>query len=194
MNGFYENTHAQNNVGFHTTSNKGFNEFNLGILIEAKQEGKYPSLLIGASTDAVENIYLSKTQNKLQYFRDYSFFLTNFYTIDPLVFLLQTNYRLSLEKSLENQRIKSGDIFIFAPTIYFAINPFVSINFGFKYQYNAHDKVNNEVVAYNASSFAYTFGIGYEINYHLLLFADIESLNTNQYTSNTFSLNISYRI
>ncbi len=97
LNLFTSDTHTSDG-SFSTTSEKGFNNLNLGLTYQVKKEDKRPSLLIGGSVDAIERVAFSDNHKENQNFRSYSFFATSYYTVDPIVFLLQANYRLNLKK------------------------------------------------------------------------------------------------
>lgn len=193
--GFWQQSHIQSANGtFSTQSNGDFSTMNLGFLIEAKKEGKVPALFIGGNADIIEQVYFSRTQKSLQYGKGYSLFALSFYTIDPIVFLLQAQYRFNLPKSFEDRNIHNGDVFVLSPMIYFAINPYVSLNAGVKYQYQSKDKLNSSTISYAASSVGYVFGVAYEIKSRFIVFTDVETFNTLSYSSNTINLSFSYRI
>lgn len=194
VNGFWQKSHTENNGVFSTQSDGDFNSASIGFLIEAKREGKAPAILIGGNGDIVEQTYFSRTQKSLQYGKGYSLFALGFYTVDPIVFFLQAQYRFNLPKSFQDITVHSGDVFVLSPMIYFAINPYVSLNAGVKYQYHSKDKLNNATVSYVASSVGYVFGMAYEIKSKLILFADVEKFDTHTYSSNAISISLSYRI
>lgn len=78
--------------------------------------------------------------------------------------------------------------------VYFAVNPYVSLNVGVEYKYKSRDSIDDTLLAPLGSSLGYTFGIGYEIKPKLIFFANTEIFPTSQYTNNSFSLILSYRI
>lgn len=194
LSAFWQYNHTDINGNFNAQSYGNFNTWNLGLLVEAKKEGKLPSLLLGGNMDIMSMAIFNDTSSALQYFRGYSFFVTSFYTVDPIVFLVQMGLRINLENRHGNVTINNGEIFFFNPMVYFAINPYVSLNFGIKYQYKTQDSVNGVVVAKEGSSIAYNFGVAYEIQQNLIIFASVERLETNQYTSNTINLMLSCKI
>ncbi|WP_034559780.1 hypothetical protein [Helicobacter muridarum] len=194
LNAFYQRSRRNISDSFSNESSGNFGAWNLGFLVEAKKEGKAPALLVGASTDIMNVATFNDSSNSLQYFKGYSIFLTSFYTVDPIVFLIQANIRINLQNSFKTLSINNGEIFSLNPTIYFAVNPYISLNFGIKYQYNTQDFVNGRVVAALGSSFGYNFGIAYEIKQNLILFTSAERLDTSSYISNSVNISFSYRI
>ena len=195
LNAFWQKSYVDDNTGnFNSSSNGDFGSMSIGFLAEAKREGKAPALLIGGSAEVLDNTYFSPTQKALQYGKSYSLFATSFYTIDPIVFLLQAGFGLNLPKYHKDSKIQNGETFTLSTIVYFAVNPYVSLNFGVRYQYQSKDKHNNETISYTASSLGYTFGIAYEIKSKLILFVDVDKLETHNFSSNAFNISLSYRI
>lgn len=194
INAYYQHSLTDVNASFIERNSSNFNTWNLGVLVQAKNEGKYPAILLSGIVDLMSMATFSDDVSRLQYFKGYSFFVTSYYTIDPLVFLLQAGFRLNLKSVNGSLNVDSGEIFTFGPAIYFAVNPYVSLNVGVKYQYKTRDIVNDKVVAMQGSSVAYSLGVAYEIRQHLILFGDAEYLQTSDYESNSLSLTLSYRI
>jgi len=192
LNMFTSDTHISNS-SFSTKSEKGFNNLNLGLTYQVKKEDDSPSFLIGGSVDVIERVTFSDKHKENQNFKSYSFFATSYYTVDPIVFLLKANYRLNLKKEYSDKSIESGNIFVLSPNIYFAVNPYTSINWGIKYQFKRKDKVDGSVVANSGSSVGYTFGVSYEINSKMTFNFDTEKLDTNDYSSNNINLALAYK-
>lgn len=192
LNMFTSDTHVSDS-SFSTKSDKGFNNLNLGLTYQVKKEDDSPSFLIGGSVDVIERITFSDDHKENQNFKSYSFFATSYYTVDPIVFLLKANYRLNLKKEYSNMSIESGNIFVLSPNIYFAVNPYTSINWGIKYQFKSKDKIDGSVVANSGSSVGYTFGVSYEISSKMTFNFDTEKLDTNDYDSNTIKLALAYK-
>ena len=194
LNAFYQHNTTNINANFIEKHSGNFNTWNLGILAQVKKEDKYPSLLVGGSIDIMNMASFSNAESKLQYFKGYSLLAMSYYTIDPLVFLLQAGFRVNLYSTNERLSINNGEIFTLTPMIYFAVNPYVSLNFGITYQYKTKDFVDNNIVSIQGSSIAYNFGVAYEIKQNLIFFSSVEHLQTNDYTSNAINLTLSYRI
>ncbi len=194
LNAFYQHNTTNIHANFIEKHSGNFNTWNLGILAQVKKEDKYPSLLIGGSIDIMNMASFSNAESRLQYFKGYSLLAMSYYTIDPLVFLLQAGFRVNLYSANERLSINNGEIFTLTPMIYFAVNPYVSLNFGITYQYKTKDFVDNKIVSMQGSSVAYNFGVAYEIKQNLIFFSSVEHLQTNDYTSNAINLTLSYRI
>ncbi len=174
-------------------SNFAFNTWNLGALVMVKNETKTPSLFIGSSVDILQNSSLNN-KDSLQYFKRFSILATSFYSVDPIVFLLQAGFQLNLANKVDSTWIDSGEIFTLNPMIYFAVNPYISLNFGLRYSYKTRDYVNGRAVVASTSSISYLFGLAYEVKPKLIFFADVERLNSIDYDSNTINFSLLYRI
>jgi len=192
LNMFTSDTHISDS-SFSTQSEKGFNNLNLGVTYQVKKEDDSPSFLVGGSVDLLERVTFSNDHKENQSFKSYSFFATSYYTVDPIVFLLKANYRLNFKKEYSDKSIESGNIFVLSPNIYFAVNPYTSINWGIKYQFKSKDKIDGSVVANSGSSVGYTFGVSYEINSKTTFNFNTEKLDTNDYSSNNINLSLAYK-
>lgn len=192
LNMFTSDTHVSNS-SFSSTSDKGFNNLNLGMTYEIKKEDDSPSILVGGSVDLLERVTFSDDHKEDQNLKSYSFFATSYYTVDPVVFLLKANYRLNLKKEYQDKSIESGNIFVLSPNIYFAINPYTSLNWGIKYQFKGKDRVDGNIAANSGSSVGYIFGVSYEINSKVTFNFDTEKLDTNEYESSNINLALSYK-
>jgi hypothetical protein len=192
LNLFTSDIHISNNT-FSTKSEKGFNSLNFGFTYQVKKEDEKPSLLVGASADLIERVRFSNNTKKNKNLKSYSIFATSYYTVDPVVFLLKTAYRVNLKKSYKDKSIDSGEIFTLSPNIYFAVNPYTSLNWGIRYQYNGKDRVNNQVVSNSGSSVSYLFGASYEISTKYNLNVDYEKKDNSNYASDNITLTLSYK-
>jgi hypothetical protein len=192
LNLFTSDTHISDSE-FSSKSEKGFNNLNLGLTYQVKKEDDKPSLLIGGSVDLIERVTFSGEHKEDLNFKSYSFFATSYYTVDPIVFLLKAGYRLNLEKKYKDENINSGDIFTLSPNIYFAVNPYTSINWGIRYQFKGKDRIDKNVVSNSGSSVSYLFGVSYEINSKYTFNLDTEKKDTNDYSSNNINLALSYK-
>lgn len=152
INAYWQNSLSTNttNNAYVSTSQGDFNSWNLGVLVVAKKEGKAPALLVGGSVDIIDKSTFApaplnpsdSSKSALQYGRGYSFFATTYYTADPVVFLLQASFGLNLDKRFAGRSINGGEVFSLSPSIYFAVNPYVSLNAGVSYQYRSADSIN----------------------------------------------------
>lgn len=191
---FYQHSNLSDS-GFSGEDDYDFNNFNAGLIYQVKSEGRYPSLLIGATPIVIEKSIPTKSEkNRLDYFKNYSFFATSYYTVDPVVFVLQGGFRLNLERKLDEHTIAIGNTLNLSPMVYLALNPYTSLNFGINYQYKFKDRIDGAVVSHQGSSISYLFGASYEVNPSLILSVDISNLSTNLYSSNSINLLFSYKI
>lgn len=196
INAFWQHSVAKNDIsGTYASNSTGdFGSWNIGVLVEAKREGKAPALMLGASMDIIERAYYQNGAKNLQYAKNYNFFATSYYTIDPIVLALQASFSLGLKKSHLSQSIDSGDRISLRPMVYFAVNPYISLNAGISYQYQTKDNVNGRYLAPLGSSLGLNLGLAYEIMANLILFADAEFRENAQYKTNSISLMLSYKI
>lgn len=94
---------------------------------------------------------------------------------------------------LDNINHNLGDTFRISPIIYFAINPYVSINWGFVYQYTLASKIKDTVVSSIEGNVGYSAGVSYEMIPGLVLGIDVESMSTGFYDNNVVNFTMSYR-
>ncbi|MDO7253339.1 hypothetical protein [Helicobacter cappadocius] len=193
---FYQHSNLSDSA-FSGEDDYDFNNFNMGLLYQVKSEGKYPSLLIGTTPIVISKSILAAPENpkyKLDYFKNYAFFATSYYTVDPVVFVLQGGFRLNLHRKIDDHTLDIGNLLNLSPMVYLALNPYTSINFGINYQYKFKDRLDGIVIAHQGSSISYLFGASYEVNPSLIVSVDINNLSTNLYTSNSVNVLLSYKI
>lgn len=182
-----------NNVGrFETDSTQEFNAVTLGVTYKIRAENKYPAVLIGASTKVLERSHIGP-HTKNDSLKSYSFFATTYYSVDPVVLLLRAGYGLNLEQSIAGDKMDRADIITLSPAIYFAVNPYVSLNWGVNYQYKGEDKFNDIVVSGSESSVGFNFGASYEISAGTILNMDTSYTKTVSYSSSNIAFTLSYR-
>lgn len=138
-----------------TNSSNGFNNFTVGCIYQIKKEDETPLLLVGRTVDVFQQVTFANNQKSIQKLPGYTLFITSFYTVDPVVFFVKADYRINKKNSYGDQQIKKGNIFILSPKIYFAVNPFTSLNWGIKYCYSSSDRGNGEVVSSKGSAIGY---------------------------------------
>lgn len=166
---FYQHSNLSDS-GFSGEDDYDFNNFNAGLLYQVKSEGRYPSLIIGTTPIVIQKSIPTKSEkNRLDYFKNYSFFATSYYTVDPVVFVFQGGFRLNLERKLDEHTIAIGNTLNLSPMVYLALNPYTSLNFGINYQYKFKDRIDGAVVSHQGSSISYLFGASYEVNPSLIL-------------------------
>ncbi len=140
--------------------------------------------------DLIEKNNFINEKKSNDHFKSYSFYAASYYTIDPIVFLLKVDYRLNLKKQFNNRNVDLGDIFVLNPNIYFAVNPYTSLNWGIKYQYKTKDKIDGKVADNSSFFVGYSFGVSYELSSKSIINFDVEKLDTNDYDSNNITLSL----
>ena len=192
VNFYYSKNRYSLNDNFSNNSESDFNSFGIGLSYEIKSEDEYPSLLIGLSTQAIEKTKFYEFTNN-NYFRNTSLFATSFYTSDPIVFLLNLSYQLNFDKKINNQTLNNANVLNISPQIYFAVNPYTSLNLGVKYSYSSKDKINNINVSNSSSDIMFLFGVGYEINSKSIISVDTDFTNSSNYSQNSIAFTYSYK-
>lgn len=192
LNFYSSDTHFSNNENFSTQHDKGLNSLILGSTYQVKHEDETPSLLLGATIDAIDRTSFSNHDKNI-HFKGYTFFATSYYTVDPIVFLLQTTYRLNTKKEYEQESIESANQFSLAPQLYFAVNPYTSLNTGVRYSYQSKTKINGKDIGNSGSSLTYLLGTSYEINAKSILNIDVDYSNNMGISQNNLSLGLSYK-
>jgi len=181
---------------FGSKSDRGFNSWVLGFNYQLKREDDKPAILIGGMADILEKVKFSGkdglNRNKNLSFKSYKLSTTTYYTVDPLVYLLNISYYINREKSFENVSIDNSNQFILSPRLYFAINPYSSINFGLKYTYFGKNRLNGRVVSNSGSYITYLFGSSYEINSRLVLNLTAQHSKQINITKDSFTVGLSY--
>ncbi len=189
---FYTNIIHQSSIEHSLKTESGFGKLVAGLIYQIKEEDNSPSLLVGTNLDVLQSVIFANDIQKNQSFKGYSFFLTSFFTVDPIVFYLKTDIRINKEQLYKGKTIKNGNVFVISPKVYFAVNPFTSLNWGIRYRYKGKDFINGKEVSGSGSSIGYDFGVSYEINHKLTFNCDIEKLDTNEYISNNINLSFVY--
>lgn len=169
-----------------------FSGLSLGIGYEVLKENEYPSLILGVDTKLIDYSILDDAHKGLQYFKTYSIFLLSFYTVDPVIFFLQANYDINAKRNIGNLSFDAGQTFTLSPSIYFAVTPYVSLNWGIKYRLQTQNKLNGRVLSPLGSSLGYNFGLNYEIRDNLLIFLDAEFLQTSHLSNKSLNVSLSH--
>jgi len=165
-----------------------FNSAGVGFSYQVLEEDKYPALLVSISSQVANNTNFSNGY-KVNYFKHYKATLTSYYTVDPIVFFIQASYILNLKEKNKDQTIDLGERFSFSPQIYFAINPYTTINWGFSWYIQGKDKINGKYVSLIQTRTSFLFGASYEITNNLVFNLDYEY----QPLSNGYQSSISTR-
>ena len=178
---------------FGSKNDNDFNSWVLGFNYQLKREDSKPALLLGGMLTAIEHLKFSvdgTTERDSLAFKSYKLSTTTYYSVDPLVYLLNLSYYVNRKKSLDNIYIDNSDIFIISPQLYFAINPYSSINFGLKYSHFGKNRLNGKVVSNSGSDIGFIFGSSYEISNSLLF--NLTALHSKQLNISKDSISIGF--
>jgi hypothetical protein len=173
-------------------SSNFFNSTGIGISYNIHKESKYPGLLFSLLTNAYEKIGFDKDSEILN-FKTYSLFLTSYYTVDPIVIFAQFNYKSSVKGSIGDNDFEKEPILSFTPQVYFLINPFVSLNFGFRITHEGATKVDGKVATPETNYLSLILGFSYELVQHLIFSIDTEYKNTNIDTKSTIISRLTFK-
>ena len=177
---------------FEDDSTRGFNALNFGFTYQVKSEDDTPSLLLGLSTNALEDTTFERgilTSN----FKGYRVFATSFYTVDPVVFLLNASYGVNLEKEFKENSIENGNILTLSPQVYFAVNPYTSLNWGVKYTHYGESIIDGSQVSNSGSNVSFLMGVSYEFSAKTFFNVNAEYFTTNDVTQSNISTTFSYK-
>ena len=192
LNLYTSDTHLSNGAKFDTQHKKGFSSLLLGATYQVKHEGDTPSLLIGTNIDVIDRTNFSGIDKNVN-FKGYTFFATSYYTVDPVVFLINSSYRYNLEKKYNNHTIKNADQFSLSPQVFFAVNPYTSLSTGVKYNYRGSTQVDNTKVSNSGSSMTYLLGVSYEIDAKKTLSIDAGYSDSMGISQSNLSMGLSYK-
>ncbi len=169
-----------------------FNSAGFGISYNILKEGKFPGVLVSFLTNAYEKIGFAKDSEILN-FKTFSLFLTSYYTIDPIVLFGQLNYKSSVNGSIGDNDFEKEPTLSFTPQIYFLVNPFSTINFGFRITHEGSTKVDNKVASPETNYFSFILGFSYELVKYLIFSIDTEYRNTNIDTKSTIISRLTFK-
>jgi len=193
INGYNSNARYTLPSKLTNKNDTNINAFSIGGTYQIKPEGKTPSLLLGASTQIIEKTKVNDTiyTSKLKSFR---VFATSFYSVDPVVFLVSASYSFHDTKTLGKVKRDDANIFTLSPQVYFAVNPYTSLNWGVKYNYFGKTKIDTAYVSNNGSNLSFVTGVSYEFSSKIFVSMNAEYLNTNSQSQNRFSITLSYTL
>lgn len=138
-------------------------------------------------------VFNDENKKNNQKFKSYSFFAMSYYTVDPLVFSLEANYGLNLKKEYDGNSLDNAEVFTVVPQVYFAINPFTNLNWGIKYQFDGRNRVDDKIVSNGSSSVGFLFGGSYEFSSKNIFNLNYEKNDTNEYSMNNITANLSHK-
>jgi len=191
LNLYTSDTHFSTVGQFDTQHKKGFNSLLLGASYQIKPEGNTPAVVIGTNIDVIDRTNFSGTDKNIN-FKGYTFFATSYYTVDPVVFLVNSSYKYNLEKKYNDHSVENAKQFSLSPQIYFAVNPYTSLSTGIKYNYSGSTKIDNKKVSNSGSSMTYLLGVSYEIDKKNTLNIDADYSNSMGISQSSLAIGLSY--
>ncbi len=169
-----------------------FNSAGIGISYEIIKEGKYPGVLVSILTNAYEKLGFDEDAEILN-FKTYSLFLTSYYAVDPIVIFAQLNYKSPLNGTIGDNEFRKESVLSFTPQIYFLVNPFISLNFGFRITHEGSTKVNDKIATPETTYLSLILGFSYELVKYLIFSIDTEYKNTNIDTKSTIISRLTFK-
>lgn len=177
-----------NKVKKHTETE--FNGIGIGITYHLLHEGTHPGLIFSALTNIIDRQpYIDKND----YFKTFSFYLTSYYSVDPVVFFMQGLYQLNLDRDVNGKTFQVGDLFAITPQVYFLANPYVSFNFGIKWLFKEEDKYDDDILFTSFSSLGWLFGFSYEIAENTIISLDTEFRNQANFVRSSAIFRVVFR-
>ncbi|MDQ1340843.1 MAG: hypothetical protein QG567_2001 [Campylobacterota bacterium] len=172
---------------------KEFSSLSTALSYEVLKEGKYPALLLGFSSNVVERVRFSGDKTKDMNGKNISLFATSYYTVDPIVFLIQTSFQKFFKKESGDDVIQTGDVISLAPEIYFAVNPYTSINWGVQWIHQKQSRYNDFISEPSSSNMVHMVGVTYELDSKTTLVFDTKHQSSASYDQSTLDFKYSYR-
>lgn len=192
LNLYSSDIHFSQGSQFETKSDRGFGSWVLGANYQIKAEDERPSLLVGAMINMVERVTFSNQEHKNIEFKSYRLSATTYYTVDPLVYLLNISYNYNEKKEYNDLSIDKGEQLLLSPQLYFAVNPYSSIHLGIKYAFIGKSRVDDKVVSNSGSNISYSFGSSYEISSNTIMNITAEHSKQLNISRDSLSLGFSY--
>jgi hypothetical protein len=192
-------TRVQLATSLKTDTDSDFDNAGFGLTYKVKDEGGSPSLLLGATTNALSRVQYADTNEDGQlvgtvkqdeYFDSYNFYALSYYSVDPVVFVLKAAYQWSREQTFEENQIDHSDIVSITPEIYFAVNPYTNLSWGISYQYRGEETVNGTAETNAESMIGFKFGMSYEVVRNSIL--SIEASKNDASTYNQSNITVMY--
>ncbi len=172
-------------------SDRAFDSIGIGATYQLKPEDATPSLLVGVGTKLFEKTKVD-TKRYTHSFKNFRVFASSYYSVDPVVFFLSTSYSLNRSKKVGDHTQRDADIFTLSPQVYFAVNPYTSINWGIKYTHVGKMRVDGKAVADTDAFLSFVTGLSYEFNAKTFISVSAEFANRSASVQNSLSVTLSY--
>ncbi|WP_345985975.1 hypothetical protein WCX49_02365 [Sulfurimonas sp. HSL-1656] len=179
-----------------------FDHAGIGATFRVKDEGVYPSLLVGVSTNVIGRLTFADrdvdgnvigTTKQDKTFESFNFYALSYYTVDPVVFVFKAQYQWSVEEDYKGDTSDRPDILAISPQVYFAVNPYTNLSWGVTYRYQTEQRFNGKVETIAESSIGYNIGVSYEVSRGNIISLDASNNETATYSQNTINLIYSKR-
>ncbi len=164
----------------------------IGFSFELLKESTHPSLMVSVITNVYDKLIIGG-ERKSAWFDSYSFYLSSYYTVDPVVLLLTVMYRYNADIKFKDKEFNYGDSFFISPQFYFLANPFLSINVGFRYMYQGKDRLDGDVIMFERSMVSLLMGLNYEIKRGFIISVDGEFRQRSDYSHSIVNIRTTFR-
>lgn len=171
------------------TETKQFDNLSLGLSYKLKQEDESPAIFAKFSTKAIDRVLFENSYQN-QYFTTLNTTLGTYKTIDPVTLMLEASYIYNKKLKYNNISKQEGNVFVVSPTMYFAINPYITLNFGVDYKHFAKDKLNGITSSDSYSQISKSYGLNYEFRKNKIFSFDYESSDE----TDNISINFTYTL
>jgi hypothetical protein len=192
LSSYYLYSRDIDDANSNTIQTKDFDTLNIGINYILKKETSSPAYFIRISSTIIDKVYFdNKTKNK--HFTNFNFSIGSYFTSDPITFMFQSTLMHSRELKYKNTKQKDGNIILFSPTLYFSINPYITMSFDIEYQYISKNRENGKYISKERSELKRGIGIIYEIDKKKSLSIDYSS-TSNVTSSQNVSVVFTYKL
>lgn len=167
-----------------------FNNAGIEVAYQIRQEDEYPALITSLSTHVTDNTEFPGGYEK-SWFKTHAVRAITYYTIDPVIFSLDSRYTVFLERKNRKHSIDPGEKFSLSPVLYFIVNPYATVYWGFEFYIQGSSTRDGEKAGATKTGLPLIIGCGYEINRDLTLDVNFEYEDTAgvSQTSASFELN-----
>ena len=174
-----------------------FDNAGIGLTYKIKGEDGTPALVVGTTANAISrsqyavldtNGQVVGTEKQDENFNSYNFYALSYYTVDPIVFVLKASYQWSLEQTFQGQDYDHADIISVSPEVYFAVNPYTNLSWGFTYQYKGEELVNGVTAVSDESVVGFKLGMSYEIAHNSILTVEASKNDTATYQQSNINI------
>lgn len=192
-----------------------FNTAGVGATYQVLKEDRYPALIATTSLNLIENTNFGTFSQfseengseptgeqsdiginfdddfKLNYFKTFSVSLSSYYTVDPVVFFLQSRYIQNFKRK-NSISIDPGENFSLSPQFFFVVNPYITLNWGVRFSVNDKDRINGEDINTTRTRLSPLFGVSYEVKDDLIVSFDAQYVNDPDFTRTSAGLRLNY--